>query len=67
MIYNIRPKKWYSASRRFVSKNFSNKEQFLEAIYKTLEWYRGKDFAKDWLADIKRAYKARYKKELDVN
>ena len=67
MVYNIRPKKWYSKTKRFVPKNFSNKEQFLEAIYETLKNYKGNEFAKDWLEDIKKSYKEKYKKELDVN
>lgn len=46
MIYNIRPNTDFKYDRKGP---FSNKEDFVEALYLTLEQYKGKKYANVWL------------------
>lgn len=46
VIYNIRPNTAFQYGRK---STFNTKEDFLEALYLTLESYRGSDHAKQWL------------------
>lgn len=60
MIYNIRPNTDFKAGNKGP---FRSKEDFLLAIYKTLELYKGKSFADDW----KRTLSVNYKKYYGCN
>lgn len=63
MIYNIRPKNFTKNSDHC----FSNKEEFIKAIYDTLKEYKDLEFANKWLNDFKYSYKEYYNKEIDIN
>ncbi len=63
MIYNIRPSVWYSDRARF--KSFKTKQEFVEALYKTIKKYpKTSDDADRWLDAVKKDYLVRYKKSL---
>lgn len=53
VIYNIRPVAWMSARVRFAP--FNNKEDFLKAIYWTLNEYRGATSAERWRVELSNA------------
>ena len=55
VIYNIRPITWYSTRATF--KPFNNRQEFVEALYKTLMQYpKTKNFSKDWLKQVRQNY-----------
>jgi len=63
MIYNIRPKKWYSTR---LTPSFKTKENFLFAIYETLKKYEhSKINEEQWLAELKDNYAIEFDKDLD--
>lgn len=41
VIYNIRPAAWYSKNPQY--KTFKNKEEFIDALFKTQQLYKGKN------------------------
>ena len=45
VIYNIRPAIWYSRNTTF--KVFNDKYEFVDALYKTQNIYRGFDYKKE--------------------
>lgn len=57
MIYNIRPNTDFKAGNKGP---FRSKDDFLLAIYKTLEIYKGKSFADDWKRTLSINYKNYY-------
>jgi hypothetical protein len=63
MIYNIRPKNWYSGN----SYCFETIEQFVTAIYQTLKEYKSKSFADQWKKEVQESYFEYYKKNLDIS
>lgn len=65
MIYNIRPVVWYSNNSD--NSKFQSQEEFVKATYETLQQYKGKEFATQWLKDVKESYFNYYNKEIDVN
>ena len=54
MIYNIRPNSDFKAGNKGP---FKSKDEFLLAIYKTLEIYKGKSFADNWKSTLSTNYK----------
>lgn len=53
MIYNIRPATWYSESTR--NSTFSSKDEFIEALYKTLKAYKKTSASADiWFEKVKK-------------
>lgn len=61
VIYNIRPN---SKFKKDLPGPFSNKEQFLVAIYETQKAYRGELAANGWKTKLKNAYREYYHMEL---
>lgn len=57
MIYNIRPNTDFKVGNKGP---FHSKDDFLLAIYKTLEIYKGKSFADDWKRTLSINYKDYY-------
>lgn len=57
VIYNIRPNSQFKHDKPVV---FSNKFQFIEAIYYTLVLYKDKTFADIWLSDFRSSYREYY-------
>ncbi|MEA1989423.1 MAG: NgoBV family restriction endonuclease [Pseudomonadota bacterium] len=49
VIYNIRPATWFSDRAQF--KTFSSQQEFINALYKTQNEYRGYDYKAQYLAN----------------
>ena len=61
MIYNIRPNTAFKTGKK---SPFSNREDFLKAIYGTLVKYKGQAFADDWKKILGKNYLSYYGKKL---
>ncbi len=60
MIYNIRPN---SAFKNYKPSIFNDSKDFIEAIYKTLQLYKGNFFAEDWYREFTANYLKLYERE----
>ena len=64
MIYNIRPKKWYSSK---LTPSFTTKESFLFAIYETLKKYEHSSINEEvWLDTLKNNYAIEFNEALEI-
>ena len=61
VIYNIRPEGNFKFDR---PSTFSNKDDFLKALYETISAYRGVDFANSWKTTLAENYKNYFGEEL---
>lgn len=61
MIYNIRPNTDFKAGKKGP---FKSKDDFLLAIYKTLDSYKGRSFADNWKRTLSVNYKEYYGQDL---
>ncbi|NLG05682.1 MAG: NgoBV family restriction endonuclease [Clostridia bacterium] len=63
MIYNIRPNTQFKTDEKGP---FQSKDEFLNAIYKTLIIYKGEQFAEDWKSTLSYNYKKLYGYDLQL-
>jgi len=47
VIYNIRPSSWYAKNPQF--KSFTTKQDFIAALFKTQEEYKGYNYLESYL------------------
>jgi hypothetical protein len=63
MIYNIRPNTNFKLGNKGP---YSNKEEFLTAIYATLLSYKGEQYALDWLKELQQYYLEYFKQKFEL-